>query len=96
MLTRTRIEEGTVQCHTGKYVLKNRTVLALLLTGFDKLSIFQYRLFGFVLSSFDPVLHQDSAVVVVSLLSAVMSKQLNMIEGNEGKENAIIPKNQQV
>ena len=83
-------------------------MLALLLTGFDKSSIYQYGLFGFVLSGFDPVPRQDSAVVVVSLLSAAMSEQLNMlatlflvcilqsIAANKGKQNVIIPKNQQV
>ena len=67
-----------MRCHTGKYVLRNRTVLALLLTGFGKSLIYQYGLLGFVLSGFDPVPRQDSAVLVVFLLSTVMNEQLYM------------------
>ena len=59
-----------------------------------------------MLSGFDPVPRQDSAVLVVSLLSAVMSEELYMLEAfffrlhsakyrkeNEGKQKVIIPKN---
>ena len=70
--TGTRIEEKTVRCRTGKYVLKNRTVQALLLTGLGKSLIYQYGLFGFLLSGFDPVPRQDPAVLVV-----VSSKRSN-------------------
>ena len=70
-----------MQFHTGKHVLKNRTVLALLLTGFGKSLINQYGIFGFVLSGFDSqVPRQDSTVLVVSLLSAVISEQIYMLE----------------
>ena len=66
--------------HTGKYDLRNRTVLALLLTRFGKSLIYQYGLLRFVLSGFDPVPRQDSAVLAVFLLSSVMSEQPYMLE----------------
>ena len=79
--TQTRIGEGTVRCHTGKYGFRNRTVQASLLTGFGMQSlIYQYGLLGFILSGFDPVPRQDSAVPVVFLLSSVLSEQLYMLE----------------
>ena len=70
--------------------------------------IYQYGLLGFILSGFDPVPRQDSAVPVVFLLSSVMSEQLYMVEAflfvciisamyrieNEGKQQVIILKNQ--
>ena len=59
---------------------RNSAVLALLLTGFGKSLIYQYGRLGFVLSGFDPVPRQDSAVLVVFLLSSVMSEQLYMLE----------------
>lgn len=83
-------------------------MLALLLTGFAKSLIYQYvqqlGLFYFVPSRFDPV-REDSAVLVVFPLSAVVTKQLNKLEEfvnvcilqsiieNEGKQNVqTIPK----
>ena len=55
-----------------------RTALAVFLAGFGKSLIYQCRLFHGVLKGFDPV-HQDSAVFVLSLLSAVMRKQLKEV-----------------
>ena len=68
-----RIEEGTVRCRTGKYVPKNRTVLALL-------SMFWLRpkRSAKCSSGLDPVPHQDSTVLAVRLLSVVMSEGLYM------------------
>ena len=57
-------------------------MLALFLTGFGKSLIYQYGFFGFLLSGFDPVPRQDSALLVVSLLSAVMSEKRGAIHVN--------------
>ena len=54
-------------------------MVTLLPTGFGKSFIYQYGLFGFLLIGFDSVPREDSALLVVSLLSAVMSEELNML-----------------
>ena len=87
-------------------MLRNRTVLALLLTGFGKSLIYQYGLLGFVLSGLDPVQrrfcraccvssklsNEREAIHVRSVFIRLHSAKYRI--GNEDKQTVIIPKNQ--
>ena len=56
------------------------TALPLLLTGFGKSLIYQYRLLSVDVSGFDPAPRQDSAVLVVFLQRSGMNEELYMLE----------------
>ena len=63
-----------------KYVLKKQDGARDVANWIWKIADLSIRTLSFVLSGLDPVLRHDSALLVVSLPSAVISQQLNMLE----------------
>ena len=99
-----------VGCHTGKYVLRDRTVLTLLLTGFGKSQIYQYaairtswlrpkRLRSCTAPRFCRACCVSSKLSNERAAIHVRSVFIRLHSakyriGNEGKQKVIIPKNQ--